>query len=144
MAGNKPGGQRTRRVADAILGEVADLLRRRIKDPRIGFLTLTGVEVTPDLRHAKVFYSVVGDAAQRAATRKGLDSATPFVQGEVGRRLRLRNTPTLEFRFDASLERGQRIEQLLKEAGVSTEAAAASPGPADEPPGGEGEPRDAR
>jgi ribosome-binding factor A len=135
MAGNRPGGQRAQRVADAILEEVADLLRRRVKDPRVGFVTLTGVEVAPDLRHAKVFYSVVGDPAQRRATQKGLDSATPFVQGEVGRRLRLRNTPVVEFRFDESLERGQRIEQLLREAGAQGAQAGGAPSdPGAEPP----------
>lgn len=107
--------QRAGRIADAIREEVADLLKRGVKDPRVGFVTLTVVEVSPDLRHAKVFYSVIGDPAQRAATQKGLDSATAYVQGEVGRRLRLRSTPALEFRYDESLERGARIEQILKE-----------------------------
>jgi ribosome-binding factor A len=140
--------QRSRRVADAIQEEVAALLQHRLKDPRIGFVTLTGVEVSGDLRHAKVFYSIVGDAARRAETQKGLDSAAAFVQGEVGRRLRLRNTPTLEFRFDASLERGAQIGRLLREAtargGGGLDARAAEggeePAAADE----EGETRDAR
>ena len=152
----KPGQQRAGRVAGAIREEVADLLRRRIKDPRVGFVTLTGVEVSPDLRHARVFYSLVGDPAQRAATQKGLDSATPYVQGEVGRRLRLRNTPALEFHYDASLERGARIEQLLREAqgddpageaGTSPgagRARAAEPEPARESPSRKEEHRRAR
>jgi ribosome-binding factor A len=116
--------QRSNRVADAIREEVSALLRRGLKDPRIGFVTITGVEVSGDLRNAKVFYSVVGDPAKRAESQKGLDSATPYVQGEVGRRLRIRNTPILEFRFDPSIERGARIEQLLKAAGAQPAAEA--------------------
>lgn len=107
--------QRKNRVADAIKEEVSDLLRRGLKDPRVGFVTVTDVEVSPDLRQAKVFYSVVGSEAERAATQKGLESATGFVQSRVGKRLRLRNTPLIEFRYDESLERGARIEKLLKE-----------------------------
>ncbi len=116
MPGNKSGPfRRADRVAEAIQEEVADLLRLRIKDPRIGFVTITGVEVTADLRHARIFFSVVGDEAARASTQRGLDSAAGFIQGELGRRLRLRFTPTVEFRFDPSIERGARIERLLKE-----------------------------
>ena len=116
MSGNKSGPfRRADRVADAIQEEVSDLLRLRIKDPRIGFVTITGVEVTADLRHARIFFSVVGDRAARDATQRGLDSATGFIQGALGRRLRLRFTPTIEFRFDPSIERGARIERLLKE-----------------------------
>lgn len=114
MAG-KGAFRRADRVAEAIQEEVAELLRLRIKDPRIGFVTITGVEVTADLRHARVFYSVVGDAAAREATQRGLDSAAGFIQSELGRRLKLRFAPTVEFRFDPSIERGARIEQLLKE-----------------------------
>ncbi len=119
MPGNKPGPfRRADRVAEAIQEEVADLFRLRIKDPRIGFVTITGVEVTADLRHARIFFSVVGDEAARASTQQGLDSAARFIQGELGRRLRLRLTPTVEFRFDPSIERGARIERLLKEIGT--------------------------
>lgn len=116
MTDGSPGPfRRADRIAEAVQEKVADLLRLRIKDPRIGFVTITGVEVSADLRHARVFYSVVGDEAARASTQRGLDSATGFIQGEVGRRLRLRFTPTIEFRFDPSIERGDRIERLLKE-----------------------------
>lgn len=118
--------QRKDRVADAIREEISALLSRGLKDPRIGFVTITDVEVSPDLRQAKVFYSVVGADAERSATQKGLESATGFVQSHVGKRLGLRNTPLIEFRYDASLERGARIEQLLKER-------APAPGPEAEP-----------
>lgn len=124
--------RRKDRVADAIKEEVSELLRRGLKDPRIGFVTITDVEVSPDLRHAKVFYSVVGEEADRAATQKGLDSATGFVQSHVGRRLRLRNTPVVEFRYDPSLERGARIERLLREtheSGPEVDEDATPPGP---------------
>ncbi len=115
MADSKGAFRRADRVAEAIQEEVADLIRMRIKDPRVGFVTITGVEVTPDLRHARIFYSLVGDAAAREATQRGLESAAGFIQGELGRRLRLRFAPVVEFRFDPSLERGARIEQLLKD-----------------------------
>ena len=110
---------------------LAALLRRGLKDPRIGFVTVTDVEVSPDLRQARVFYSVMGSEAERAATEKGLESATGFVQSHVGKRLGLRNTPAIEFRYDVSLERGARIERILKEtqAAASTEEAGAPPEP---------------
>lgn len=125
--------QRKDRVADAIKEEVSALLRRGLKDPRIGFVTITDVEVTPDLRHAKIFYSVVGDAAAHAASQKGLDSATGFVQSHLGKRLRLRNTPAIEFRYDPSVERGARIEQLLKATQPASEEGATSSGSAPKP-----------
>ncbi|HEY8368834.1 MAG TPA: 30S ribosome-binding factor RbfA [Thermodesulfobacteriota bacterium] len=127
--------QRKHRVADAIKAEVSELLRRGLKDPRIGFVTVTDVEVSSDLRQARVYYSVIGSPAEREATAKGLQSATGFVQSHVGKRLGLRNTPILEFRYDPSLEQGARIEQLLREAKAhpsDTEADAGETGGAPE------------
>ncbi len=131
--------QRKNRVADAIKEEVSGLLRRGLKDPRIGFVTITDVEVSSDLRQARVFYSVVGGEDERAATRKGLDSATGFVQSHVGKQLRLRNTPIIEFRYDPSLEQAARIERLLKETHENppeTEEGDTAPGPGPKSSGG--------
>jgi len=106
---------RQRRVGDQIQKEISNLLLREIKDPRIGFVTLTAVEVSGDLRIAKVFYTVLGDQSKRGETQRGLEKATPFMRRELGKRLRLRFAPELLFRFDTSLEYGNRIDTLLKE-----------------------------
>lgn len=106
---------RVERVAEAIRSEVADILAREIKDPRLGFATVTDVEVSDDLRHVKVFVSVMGDKAQVDETMAALESATGFVRGEIGRRIRLRHTPEIIFRYDTSIKRGARVFELLKE-----------------------------
>ncbi|MGE5588502.1 MAG: 30S ribosome-binding factor RbfA [Clostridia bacterium] len=106
---------RVERVAEAIRSEVADILAREIKDPRLGFATVTDVEVSDDLRHVKVFVSVMGDKAQVDETMAALESATGFVRSEIGRRIRLRHTPEIVFRYDTSIKRGARVFELLKE-----------------------------
>ncbi|MEW5741389.1 MAG: 30S ribosome-binding factor RbfA [Myxococcota bacterium] len=107
---------RVERVAQEIQAAVADLLTRgEIKDPRIGFITVTGVKVSPDLSTAQVFYSMLGTEEERAATQKGLDAAKGFVRREVTRRVKLRVSPEVFFRFDKSLDEGDKIERLLKE-----------------------------
>jgi ribosome-binding factor A len=93
--------------------EIADILMRKIKDPRIGFVTVTDVEVADDLRNAKVFVSVYG--AEKAATLKGLESASPYIRSELGRRMRMKFIPELLFRYDDSVERGAHINELLHE-----------------------------
>jgi ribosome-binding factor A len=93
--------------------EIADILMRKIKDPRIGFVTVTDVEVADDLRTAKVFVSVYG--SEKAATLKGLESASPFIRSELGRRMRMKFIPELLFRYDDSVERGAHINELLHE-----------------------------
>jgi ribosome-binding factor A len=93
--------------------EIADILMRKIKDPRIGFVTVTDVEVADDLRNAKVFVSVYG--SEKAATLKGLESASPFIRSELGRRMRMKFIPELLFRYDDSVERGAHINELLHE-----------------------------
>jgi ribosome-binding factor A len=93
--------------------EIADILMRKIKDPRIGFVTVTDVEVADDLRNAKVFVSVYG--GDKEETLKGLKSATAFIRLELGRRMRMRFIPELLFRFDATVERGAHIMELLHE-----------------------------
>lgn len=86
----------------------------KLKDPRVGFVTVTGVRVTPDLRLARVFYTALGDDRERAATRAGLRSASPHLRGAIGKQVRLKFLPELEFEEDVSIERSERIEELLR------------------------------
>src|SRR5690606_38272901 len=88
---------------------------RTLKDPRLGFVTVTDVEVSNDLSHVRVFFSVYGDEETRRQSEEGLRAARGAIRSELGRRIRLRLTPEIDFRFDASLERGARIDQLLEE-----------------------------
>ncbi|HVE78754.1 MAG TPA: 30S ribosome-binding factor RbfA [Gemmatimonadaceae bacterium] len=106
--------KRSDRVAEAIREEVANFLTEGVKDPRVvGLVTVTGVEVTRDLRHAKVFVSVIGSDSERAATFEGLDSLAAHLRARVGRALRLRLAPEIAFRPDDSVARAARIETLL-------------------------------
>ena len=108
--------RRTDRVAEAIREEIAIFVREGAKDPRISpLLTITAVEVSRDLRTAKVFISVLGDDAERDATVEGLEAIAPRMRGHIGRVLRLRNAPELLFRLDESIARAARIEQLLQQ-----------------------------
>ncbi len=95
--------------------EIADILLRKIKDPRIGFVTVTDVEVADDLRNAKVFVSVYGSDAEKESSLKGLRSAAAFIRSEVGKRMRMRYLPELLFRFDPTVERGAHIMELLRQ-----------------------------
>ena len=104
---------RTRRLAERIAKIVAELLERRIKDPRLGFVTVTEARLTGDLREAKVFYTVLGDATERQETAIALRSATGIIRSEVGRLIGLRHTPSLEFIADALPEDAQRIDELV-------------------------------
>jgi ribosome-binding factor A len=103
-----------RRVNEAVR-EVLSEAVFDLKDPRIGFVTLTGVETSPDLRHATVFVSVLGTEAKRRATLKGLTAAHSVLQGRLGRELKLKRTPQLTFEYDPSVERGVRMSQLIDE-----------------------------
>ena len=105
--------KRADRVADLILKELAEVLLRKAKDPRLADITLTAVKVSPDLRQARVFYSLLGDEDKKAAAAVGLESARGFVKSELGRHLR--RIPDIAFYFDASLEHGSRIDRLLTE-----------------------------
>ncbi len=109
---SKPAFKRTERVGDQMKREIADILMRKIKDPRIGFVTVTGVEVADDIRNAKVFVSIYG--GDKVQTLKGLDSAATFIRTELGRRMRMKWVPELLFRFDASVEQGAHIMELLR------------------------------
>ena len=107
--------KRADRVADLILKELAEVLVRRVKDPRLAEITLTKVDVSPDLRNAKVYYSLLGDDEKKHEVAGGLESARGFVKRELGKRLHLRRLPDIAFHFDASLEHGSHIDRLLTE-----------------------------
>ena len=126
---------RTRKVADLVLEVLSRVLREEVRDPRIGFVTLTGAEVSPDLKLARVYFSILGDAASRAATARVLNHAAPFLRRRLAREAGLRHTPEVRFEEDASLESGSRVEALLR--GISDETRP------DEGPAGEPEPRKA-
>lgn len=107
--------KRKDRVGDLLHHEISQLLLKEIKDPRIGFVTITGVEVSDDLKEAKVYYSVVGTEEEKKAAGKGLMSSAGFIRNELRKVLDLRYIPNLTFRFDSSIEYGDKIERLLKE-----------------------------
>ncbi len=106
-------GSRPERVGDQIRQELSVLIAREVHDPGIGFLTITRVKVTPDLQQARVFYTTLGDENARKETARALGRATPFLRRQVGGRLRLKNVPTLEFSYDESIERQDRIEKIM-------------------------------
>lgn len=106
---------RVNRVGEQMKKELGDIISRKIKDPRIGFVTVTDVQVTGDLQQAKVYISVLGDEEQRENTLKGLAKAKGFIRTEIGNRIRLRKTPELIFEFDESMAYGNRINSLIHE-----------------------------
>ena len=120
--------RRTSRVNDLLQEELANLILRDVKDPRVsqGLLSITEVVVSPDLHHAIVFVSHLGSAAERADALKGLGQASHFLHRELMRRLNMRNVPELSFRFDPSIERGARLGALISEVAVPEPAAAAN------------------
>lgn len=107
--------QRAQRVGELIQQEVSSLLIHGLKDPRIGFVTITGVEVTPDLHLARVYYTVIGDETARRDTAAGLKSSTHFIRQHLGRQLHMKYLPDLLFHYDTSIEHGNRIESLLRD-----------------------------
>jgi ribosome-binding factor A len=111
-------GARPDRIADQIRAEVSSMIARDLHDPGLGFITITRVEVSPDLQHARVFYSALGDPTARANSGKALDRASSFMRRQIGQRLRLRRSPELAFVFDESVAQQDRIEQLLQELGT--------------------------
>lgn len=109
-------GHRPDRVGEQIREELSELLARgAVHDPGIGFITLTRVQVSPDLQQARVFYTILGDQKARTDTARALQRATPFLRRQIGDRIRLRRVPELEFRFDESVMHQDRVEQLLRE-----------------------------
>ena len=108
-------GARMRRVDEAMRAVLSDAIATDLKDPRIGFVTVTGVKTSPDLRHARVYVSVLGDEPERSATIEGLRSAHGFLQRRLADELTLKHTPSLTFEYDESVDRGMRISRLLAE-----------------------------
>ena len=126
MTTNRPA-----RVAEEFRHELSGILARGIKDPRVtGFVTITGSKMSPDLKEVTVYLSIHAEEKERARTLEGLRAAATYLQREVARNLKLRYTPHLRFVYDESVERGDRIERLLKEA--KAKDAAAAPPPQDE------------
>jgi len=107
--------RRTEQVAEAIKEYVSILIQRELKDPRLGFVTVTRVEISPDLKNAKVFFSVLGDAEARKASSLVLKHASGFLRHELSHQLTLRYTPLLSFEFDEAIEHGEKIQRLLLE-----------------------------
>ena len=107
-------GRRQERLADQIRSEVAQMLVRELKDPRIGFTTVTRVELSPDLQHARVLISVLGEAEAQQKTLEGLTSASGYIRHEISHRLRLRRAPEIVFVLDRGAEASEKIEELLR------------------------------
>lgn len=114
---------RSERVSDALREVIAEMLAREIKDPRVGMVTLTHVEMSPDLKHARVYFSCLGDAAAHERSLAGLRSASGYIKAHAARRLKLRFTPEIAFVFDPSLEQAERLASLLREDAPSPGAA---------------------
>ena len=110
-----PAGSRPSRIGDQLRAELSDLISRQVHDPGIGFLTITHVKVSPDLQIARVYYTTLGDEKARRESARALERATPFLRRQVGGRLRLKRVPQLEFFYDESIARGDRIERILHE-----------------------------
>ena len=108
-------GHRPDRIGDQLRMELSDLLAREVHDPGIGFVTLTSVHVSPDLSHARVYFTTLGQGQARRQTERALERAAPFLRRQIGRRLRLRRVPEIHFVFDESIGAQDRVEQLLRE-----------------------------
>ncbi len=107
---------RARRVADQIQRELPELIRQEVKDPRVGMLTITEVEVTRDMEHAKVFFTTLGGAAEHEACLQGLQRASGFLRSQLSHRMQLRVVPKLSFVYDSSVERGMELSRLIESA----------------------------
>ncbi len=111
---------RAEKLREFLKEEVSQIIQQELKDPRIGFVSVTDVELSGDLRHARIFVSVLGDDEAKAKTMAGLHSAQGYVRGELGKRMQVRYTPELTFRLDESIERGTRVVTLLREVTEGT------------------------
>jgi ribosome-binding factor A len=127
---------RMRRVNEALKEIIGTALTQGLKDPRIGFVTVTGVDTAPDLSHARVFVSVYGKQAEKDATLQGLQAARPYLQRLIGDELPLKRIPALEFVYDGSVDRGMRIQAILKSSGVEELGPGDGPREASEEGGG--------
>jgi ribosome-binding factor A len=131
-------GSRPDRVGEQIREEISSLLLREVRDPGIGLITLTRVKVSPDLQLVRVYYTLMGDAKAREATRRALERATPFLRRQIGSRIRLRRVPELRFQFDESVEHQERIERILLDLQAERDERAPDeqgPGPTAQGPG---------
>ncbi len=128
-------GRRTERLGEEIREEVAKIIGRDLKDPRIGFVTVTRVELAHDLRNARIYVGVLGAPAEREKTLIGLRKAAGFVRREVGRRIRMRVTPEIAFQLDRGLDATDRVAKILEEVHSADAAAAAEKPLGDEPDG---------
>ncbi len=108
-------GSRMRRVDEAVRAVLSDVITQELKDPRVGFVTVTAVKTSPDLRHARVYVSILGDEETRSDSLLGLNSAHGFLQKRVASELRLKHTPTIDFAYDDTIDHGMRITELLGE-----------------------------
>jgi ribosome-binding factor A len=120
---------RPARLGDQLRAEISELLTRQVHDPGIGFLTITHVKVTGDLQLARVFYTTLGDEKARRESSRALGRATPFLRRQIGTRLRLKRVPELEFVFDESIERGDRIDRILNDLNAERAAGSEDPRP---------------
>ncbi|MBM3262051.1 MAG: 30S ribosome-binding factor RbfA [candidate division Zixibacteria bacterium] len=120
------------RVADQIKEEISDILRTEMKDPRLGFLTITAVDISTDLRHAKVFFSVLGTDKEKEQCRTTLEKAAGFVRSQLGRRVRMRHIPELLFRYDDSYAYAQRIAEVMKKIEPESDGEAVVPSAGEE------------
>lgn len=111
-----PRYRRTDRINELLREEVTLLVRNEVRDPRVGVVTVTAVETSPELDHARVYVTMLGDDEEREAAMAGLRSAAPFIRSQLGKRLRMRRVPELHFMLDRVLDEALRIEQLLREA----------------------------
>jgi ribosome-binding factor A len=117
------------RVVEQIRREVAELIRSELKDPRVGMVSLTAVELSADYAHAKVYFSTLASAEQRVAVQEGLDTASGFLRRELGRRIRIHTIPHLHFVFDRSLEHGADLSKLIDEAAALSDQTPPDPDP---------------
>lgn len=111
---------RGRRIADQLQRELSEIIRMELKDPRVGLVTITDIEVSTDNSHAKVFFTVLGNDAQQEAATRALQHAAGFLRSQVAPRLRLRTVPQLHFLYDSSVERGMHLSKLIEQAVTGT------------------------
>jgi ribosome-binding factor A len=126
-------GRRPERLAEGLREEIAQLIAGELKDPRLGFVTVTRVEMSADMGHARVHVGVLGSDAEREKSLVALRSAAGFVRRELGRRLRLRQVPEIDFRYDKGLDAADRVAKLLEEEKAQAAPPAAAPEPDPEP-----------
>ena len=107
--------QRQEQVRKLLKVEISEIIHREMRDPRLGFVTITDVKISPDLKYARVFMSIMGDQKQQEIGLAALKHASGFVRGELGKRIRMRIIPEIEFQIDESIERGARIFEILQQ-----------------------------